>query len=76
MRRGNEPLLLLRELARLGECALAVDASALPVWDDYDPGACYLAWDVTLAGGVAEADIAEVFEWVGGRVHAERPRAR
>ena len=75
MRRGNEPLLLLRELARLGECALAVDASALPVWDDYDPGACYLAWDVTLAGGVAEADIAEVFEWVEGECTLNVSRA-
>ena len=75
MRRGNEPLLLLRELARLGECTLAVDRSALPAWEDYDPGACYLAWDVTLAGGVAEADIAEVFEWVEGECTLSVSRA-
>lgn len=61
---GNEPLLLLRELARLGELTLSVNTDALPDWSDYDPAQCYLSWNATLTGPDEQSKIAEIFDWV------------
>jgi two-component system, chemotaxis family, sensor kinase CheA len=64
--KANEAALLLRELSRLGETAVELDASALPVLTDLDPEAAYLAWTVTVTGEADEASIREVFEFVDG----------
>lgn len=61
---GNDPLRILRELARLGEAAIEVDAEALPNYPDVDPEQCYLRWTIGLQGEVSENDIREVFAWV------------
>lgn len=61
---GNDPLRILRELARLGEATIEVDAEALPNYPDVDPEQCYLRWTVSLQGEVSENDIREVFAWV------------
>ena len=66
MSHGNDPLLLLRELKRLGDCNIEADYSRLPVLQQCDAEQCYLAWNVTLTTDKKEADIREVFEFVDG----------
>lgn len=62
--RGNDPLLLIREVARLGEFEIDLDRPSLASWEDYDPKACYLAWSGKLTADCAREDIAEIFEWI------------
>lgn len=61
---GNDPVRILRELERLGPCSAEVDLSRMPEYGIYDPETCYSTWRITLDGGVEEAAIREVFEWV------------
>jgi len=42
---GNDPLRLLRELARLGELRVSADRARLPAWDALNPELCYLGWN-------------------------------
>ena len=64
--RGNEACLLLRELSRLGDCVVELDASGLPPLSGLDPEGAYLAWTVTLTADIDQAIIAQVFEFVDG----------
>lgn len=43
---GNNPGLLLNELAELGSCQMVSHASKLPDLETMDPENCYLFWDV------------------------------
>ncbi len=63
---GSEPLLLLRELGKLGECGVATDSSKVPPLHALDVEQCYLGWAITLATEKGEAAIREVFEFVDG----------
>lgn len=64
-RQGMDPLLVVRDLAELGEpLEVVVDTSALPDLDELDPETCYLAWSMTLATERSEADIRDVFAFV------------
>jgi two-component system chemotaxis sensor kinase CheA len=65
-RNANDPLLLLRELERLGPITVAIDDTDLPPLDEMKPETGYLAFDVTLDAPVKEAAIREVFEFVDG----------
>ena len=73
MRRGNEPLLLLRELARLGECnARRRSFGPCPPGEDYDPR-CLLPRVGRDAGGRRRrGGHHRGLRVGGGRVHAER----
>jgi two-component system chemotaxis sensor kinase CheA len=62
--KANEPFVLLRELERLGEARVVLDASSVPLLDVFDPEESYLSWTVTLTTACDEADIREVFEFV------------
>lgn len=64
MQRGNDPLLMLRELARLGDISVTPMLQHLPDWNGFDPKCCYVSWIAILKGAVDEATIAEIFEWV------------
>jgi two-component system chemotaxis sensor kinase CheA len=64
LRKGNDPLLILRELARLGTLRADALLDALPPLADLDPQSCHLAWRLELEGAVQEAQIRELFEWV------------
>ncbi|HTQ03993.1 MAG TPA: chemotaxis protein CheA [Polyangiaceae bacterium] len=68
---GNEPVRLLRELARLGALKLEVDRSRLPGLRALEPNLCYLGWHGTLRGAVTLAEIKEVFAWVEGDADLE-----
>ena len=63
---ANESVLLLRELARLGEMTVACDASTLPLLHDLEPDGAYFSWTIELATSEDEAAIREVFEFVEG----------
>jgi two-component system chemotaxis sensor kinase CheA len=63
---GNETALLLRELRRLGETRVSMDASALPSLDDLDPSEGYAVWTVELTTPEDEDSVREVFEFVDG----------
>ncbi|MEM1432541.1 MAG: chemotaxis protein CheA [Pseudomonadota bacterium] len=64
MSRGNDPLLLLRELKRLGALELTPELDSLSSWDAMDPKACYLSWTARLISDCPESAVTEIFEWV------------
>jgi len=66
---GNDPALLLEELADLGEMSLSMDDTRLPSFASMNPEVCYLTWIMDLtedpeADPVEEDQITEIFEWV------------
>ncbi len=61
---GNDPLLLFRELKSLGTMRVRVDVARLPVLNDFNAEACYLAWEIHLTTDRDEAAIQSVFEFV------------
>ena len=46
---GFEPSLLLDELQQLGNCQVTACTDSMPLWSDFNPENCYLAWDITLS---------------------------
>jgi two-component system chemotaxis sensor kinase CheA len=69
--KANEAAILLRELTRLGEAQITLDASELPALAELDPEAAHLAWTIALTGPTDEAPIREVFEFVDGDCELE-----
>lgn len=64
LRKANEPLLLIRELRRLGDLSVTADLERLPPLDAMDPEEAYLSWTMELRTDKPLADIEEVFEFV------------
>lgn len=65
--RANDPLLLFRELAGLGEIQVRAVFEDVPPLADFEPFGVYCAWEISLQSPtVTEATIAEVFEFVDG----------
>lgn len=62
--KGNEALLLLRELSALPGAKIELDASELPALLDLDPEGAYLRWTITLDAECDEATIREIFDFV------------
>ncbi|MFK7891301.1 MAG: chemotaxis protein CheA [Granulosicoccus sp.] len=62
--RGNDAILILRELKRLGDATITVDQSHLPTWPEIDVNNSYLRWQIEITGELTKDDISEVFEWV------------
>lgn len=63
LRTGNEPVRMFRELEALGEFRSQAVVCDVPEFNQLEPEACYLAWNLTVAGGTRE-EVDEVFEWV------------
>lgn len=63
-RHANEPLLLVRELRRLGPVVVAADWSRLPGLNELTPEDSYLSWRFQLHADVPQTKIEEVFEFV------------
>jgi two-component system chemotaxis sensor kinase CheA len=63
---ANEPLLILRELARLGEAEIVCDTSGLPTLEALEPEGGHLAWTIRLRAPVDEAAVRDVFAFVEG----------
>jgi two-component system chemotaxis sensor kinase CheA len=72
--KANEAGLILRELSRLGEAEIRLDASGIPPLEGLDPEAAYAAWEIDLPGDVPEMVIREVFEFVEGDCELEIER--
>ncbi len=65
--RANDPLLLFRELAALGEMSVRAVVGDIPPLSDFEPFAVYCSWEITLISpSLTEAMIREVFEFVEG----------
>lgn len=61
---GNEPVLLMRELAKLGTMTARCQVERLPYLKDLDPDLAYLHWVLDLDSSASEKRIREVFEFV------------
>ena len=61
---ANDVSLLLRELTRLGQTSVELDASGLPSLDALDAEDAHLIWTIVLTGDVAEAAVRDVFDFV------------
>ncbi|KKB07616.1 chemotaxis protein CheA [Devosia chinhatensis] len=65
--RANDPLLLFRELAALGDIKVRARMGDVPPLSDFEPFAVYCSWEISLsAPELTEAAIREVFEFVDG----------
>jgi two-component system chemotaxis sensor kinase CheA len=65
--RANDPLLLFRELAALGEMHVRAVLEEIPPLSDFEPFAVYCSWEITMISpDLTEAMIREVFEFVEG----------
>lgn len=70
--RANDPLLLFRELATLGQLEVRAKLEDIPPLADFEPFGVYCSWEITLTTTTAgEAQIAEVFEFVDGNCDLE-----
>jgi len=64
MANGAEPILILRELERLGGHVVTVETDDLPELRELNPQEGYFTWVVEIPSGVAEQDIRECFDFV------------
>jgi two-component system chemotaxis sensor kinase CheA len=64
---GNNPILLLRELAELGECSLVAHLDRIPQLDAIDPEQCYTRWEILLTTTAGENAIRDVLLFVEDR---------
>src|ERR1043166_842912 len=75
--RGNEPLLILRELDKMGNMQVEIDTAKIPPFDEFDPAQIKLSWTIKLQTQHPESLINEVFEFVQDladiRITAVRP---
>ena len=62
--RANEPLLVIRDLKRLGKVTVEADLSRLPELAAMEPEQAYLAWTLEVETTAAKAAVEEVFEFV------------
>ena len=71
LKNGNEPLLILRELRKLGELELIAETDTLPLLHEIEPDRPYIGWSGTLATAAARPQIEEVFEFAAGDADIE-----
>lgn len=63
-RHANEPLLLIRELKRLGTVDVECNTSQLPPLRSLEPEDAYFSWVLQITTEKPETDVREVFEFV------------
>lgn len=68
---GNEPLLIIRELKKLGDVSAKVDYSCIPHISDIDPEDCYMEWQMEISTDKDTDEVKEVFEFVEGECELE-----
>jgi two-component system chemotaxis sensor kinase CheA len=64
MRRGSDPLQLVRELAGMGELESTCSMASLPPLPELDPERCYITWDCVLRTPASPDAIRDVFIFV------------
>lgn len=63
--RGQDPLLLLRELADIGEFdSIRADVSRIPELEEMDPNKCYISYDLVLKTRSTIEEVKDVFIFV------------
>ncbi len=62
--KGNDTVVLFRELERLGAMTVACDPSGVPALAELDPEGAYLSWTVELQTDKDESAVREVFDFV------------
>lgn len=64
--KANEPLLLMRQLQKMGAGKITCTADHVPGLDSYDPEDTYLNWTIEIDTAATEKQLQEVFEFVEG----------
>ncbi|WKA29835.1 chemotaxis protein CheA [Bradyrhizobium roseum] len=64
LQKANEPLLLVKQLRKLGGLTIEADVSKLPVLNALEPEAAYIGWTFVLETGAPQSAVHEVFEFV------------
>ena len=59
-----DPVLLLEELADLGQCSFTGQTEDIPNLKDIDPELCYLSWDIVITTNKVIEAIIDVFIFV------------
>jgi two-component system, chemotaxis family, sensor kinase CheA len=63
---GTNPLALLSELTRMGDCRTTLHSDRIPAAEHFDPEKCYLYWDILLKTDKDIEDIKDVFIFTEG----------
>ena len=66
LRRGIEPLVIIRNLSALGKLDVKANISKLPPFADCDPAVLYLSWSFELVTAEPVETIRDVFQFVSG----------
>ncbi len=66
LKKGNEPLFLLRELRQMGELELVADTDGIPPLGQMESDQPYIGWNGTLRTEASRAQIEAVFDFVAG----------
>lgn len=66
IRNGMRPDLVIDELASLGSCSAVCVVRDVPLLDEMDATACYLAWRITLVTDVEKERVEDVFLFFDG----------
>ena len=61
---GAEPMLVVREVERMGGSITDVDLAELPMLAEMDPEQGYLTWTMRVPGEVAEEEVRDCFDFV------------
>jgi two-component system chemotaxis sensor kinase CheA len=64
MRYGADPILLVRELGRMGRLTAKASMADVPALAELEPERCYVTWEMTLATSEGEDAIRDVFIFV------------
>ncbi|MCK9907770.1 chemotaxis protein CheA [Microbacteriaceae bacterium K1510] len=78
LRRGSEPLSIIRELQKLGELSLTAETDKLPPLSEIVHDRPYLSWTGTLCTEASREQIDEIFEFVAEcevEIAVEQPAA-
>lgn len=62
--KANEPLLLFKQLRKLGDLAVEIDSSKVPPLEAVDPESAYFSWKLKLDAEAPIDAVREVFEFV------------
>jgi two-component system chemotaxis sensor kinase CheA len=62
--RGINPMSLLEEISRLGECKIVAQTGAIPLLDDYNQDHCHVYWDIILTTKHQLNEIRDVFIFI------------
>ena len=64
MRNGSDPLVLLRELRKLGCASVLAHTDSIPILSLLDPERCFIEWEIVLTTSASYEEIRDVFIFV------------